>query len=103
MAKVGFIGLGTMGGPMAQRLLDAGHEVTGYNRTRARAQWLADLGVEMADSPRAVAEASEVTLSMLRDTQALLDVAEGPDGLLAGLGPGKVFADMSTVSPGGKP
>ena len=99
MAKVGFIGLGTMGGPMAQRLLDAGHEVTGYNRTRARAEWLEDLGVELADSPRAVAEASEVTLAMLRDTQALHDVAEGPEGLLAGLEPGKVFADMSTVSP----
>ena len=64
-----------MGGPMAQRLRGAGHDVTGYNRTR----WL-------ADSPRAVAEVSEVTLSMLRDTQALLDVAEGA----VGLGPGKV-------------
>ncbi len=99
MANVGFIGLGTMGGPMAQRLMDAGHTVTGYNRTQSRAQWLIDLGMRWAGSPRAAAEASGVTLSMLRDTQALEDVAAGPDGLLAGLGPGKVYVDMSTVSP----
>ena len=99
MANVGFIGLGTMGGPMAQRLLDAGHTVTGYNRTQSRAQWLVDLGMRWAGSPRAVAEAADVTLSMLRDTQALAEVAVGPDGLLAGLGPGKVYVDMSTVSP----
>ena len=99
MANVGFIGLGTMGGPMAQRLLDAGHTVTGYNRTQTRAQWLIDLGMRWAGSPRAVAEAADVTFTMLRDTQALEDVAAGPDGLLAGLGPGKVYVDMSTVSP----
>ena len=52
MARLGFIGLGTMGGPMVQRLLDAGHQVTGYNRTRSRAQWLLDLGMGWADSPR---------------------------------------------------
>ena len=99
MANVGFIGLGTMGGPMAQRLLDAGHTVTGYNRTQTRAQWLIDLGMRWAGSPRAVAEAADVTFTMLRDTQALEEVAAGPDGLLAGLAPGKVYVDMSTVSP----
>ena len=99
MANVGFIGLGTMGGPMAQRLLDAGHTVTGYNRTQSRAQWLMDLGMRWAGSPRAVAEAADVTFTMLRDTQALEDVAAGPDGLVAGLGPGKIYVDMSTVSP----
>ena len=99
MANVGFIGLGTMGGPMAQRLLDAGYTVTGYNRTQSRAQWLMDLGMRWAGSPRAVAEAGDVTFTMLRDTQALEDVAAGPDGLVAGLGPGKIYVDMSTVSP----
>jgi 3-hydroxyisobutyrate dehydrogenase-like beta-hydroxyacid dehydrogenase len=99
MANVGFIGLGTMGGPMAQRLLDAGYTVTGYNRTQSRAQWLMDLGMRWAGSPRAVAEAADVTFTMLRDTQALEDVAAGPDGLVAGLGPGKIYVDMSTVSP----
>ena len=99
MANVGFIGLGNMGGPMAQRLLDAGHTVTGYNRTKARAQWLMDLGMGWADSPREAVEKSQVTISMLRDTAALEAVAEGPDGLLAGLAPGKVFVDMSTVNP----
>jgi 3-hydroxyisobutyrate dehydrogenase-like beta-hydroxyacid dehydrogenase len=99
MANLGFIGLGTMGGPMARRLLDAQHTVTGYNRTRSRAQWLIDLGMRWADSPREVAEAAEVTLSMLRDTEALHDISNGPQGLLAGLRPGSVYVDMSTVSP----
>jgi 3-hydroxyisobutyrate dehydrogenase-like beta-hydroxyacid dehydrogenase len=99
MANLGFIGLGTMGGPMVRRLLDAGHTVTGYNRTRSRAQGLIDLGMRWADSPRQVAGAADVTLSMLRDTEALHDVSNGPEGLLAGLRPGGVYVDMSTVSP----
>ena len=99
MAKVGFIGLGAMGGPMAQRLMDAGHMVTGYNRTQARAQWLRDLGMRWADTPRQAVQASEVTISMLRDTAALEAVANGGDGVLAGLSPGQVFVDMSTVNP----
>ena len=99
MADVGFIGLGTMGGPMVKRLLEAGHTVTGYNRTKSRAQWLIDLGMRWADTPRAVTEASDITLSMLRDTEALHNVSSGPDGLLAGLRVGSIYADMSTVSP----
>ncbi len=99
MAKLGFIGLGTMGGPMVQRLLDAGHEVTGYNRTRSRAQWLLDLGMDWADSPREASQFAEVTFTMVRDTEALQAVALGPDGLLAGLGPDKIYVEMSTVSP----
>jgi len=99
MARLGFIGLGTMGGPMVQRLLDAGHQVTGYNRTRSRAQWLVDLGMDWADSPREASQSAEVTFTMVRDTEALQAVALGPDGLLAGLGPGKIYVDMSTVSP----
>ncbi len=99
MARLGFIGLGTMGGPMVQRLLDAGHQVTGYNRTRSRAQWLLDLGMGWADSPREASQSTEVTFTMVRDTEALQAVAQGPDGLLAGLGPGKIYVEMSTVSP----
>ena len=99
MARLGFIGLGNMGGPMVQRLMDVGHQVTGYNRTHSRAQWLLDLGMDWADSPRAAAQSAEVTFSMVRDTVALQAVAQGPDGLLAGLGPGKIYVDMSTVSP----
>ena len=99
MANLGFVGLGTMGGRMARRLLDAGHQVTGYNRTRARAQWLVDLAMTLADTPRQVAEASEVTFSMMANDGALLAIAEGDDGVLAGMGPGKVYVDMSTVSP----
>ncbi len=99
MANLGFIGLGTMGGPMVKRLLDAGHQVTGHNRTKSRGQWLVDLGMGWADTPREVAETADVTLSMLRDTDALHDVALGPNGLLEGLKPGSIFIDMSTVSP----
>jgi 3-hydroxyisobutyrate dehydrogenase-like beta-hydroxyacid dehydrogenase len=99
MANVGFIGLGKMGGRMVKRLLDAGHTVTGYNRTRSRAQWLLDAGMRWGDTPRAVAAAADVTLSMVADTAALHAIADGPDGLLAGLGPGKIYVDMSTVSP----
>jgi len=99
MANLGFVGLGSMGGEMARRLLEAGHSVTGYNRTRSRAQWLLDLGMAWGETPRAVAQSSDVILSMVRDTEALHAVTGGPDGLLAGLSPGKFYIDMSTVSP----
>src|SRR5512135_2719778 len=99
MAHLGFVGLGVMGGRMAKRLLDAGHTVTGYNRTKSKGQWLLDAGMQWGDTPRAVVETSDITLSMVANTAALKAVAEGPDGILAGLGPGKIYIDMSTVSP----
>src|SRR5579863_5322216 len=99
MAKLGFIGLGVMGGNMVARLLEKGHTVAGYNRTRSKAQWLIDKGMKFAESPKAVAEASDVTFSMVTNIAALAAVTEGPDGLLAGIGPGKFYVDMSTVSP----
>ncbi len=103
MANLGFIGLGVMGGKMAQRLLNAGHTVTGYNRTKSRADWLLNLGMRWGESPRAVAEAADVTLSMVSNTQALEAITGGPEGVLAafapGQQPGKVFIDLSTVSP----
>ena len=102
MANLGFIGLGTMGGKMVQGLLNAGHTVTGFNRTKARADWLLAKGMLWGDSPRAVTEAADVILSMVSNTQALEAITGGPDGVLAGLQqgrPGKVYIDMSTVSP----
>ncbi len=99
MAKLGFVGLGVMGGQMAARLLDKGHEVTGYNRTRSKAQWLVDRGMKWGNSPRAVSAAADFTLSMVANSEALQSITEGADGVLAGLGPGKVWIDISTVSP----
>jgi 3-hydroxyisobutyrate dehydrogenase-like beta-hydroxyacid dehydrogenase len=99
MANLGFVGLGVMGGRIAARLLDAGHDVSGYNRTKSKASWLVERGLRLLDTPREVAAASEVVLTMVTDTAALLAVTEGDDGILAGLGPGKVYVDMSTVSP----
>ena len=99
MANLGFVGLGVMGSRMVKRLLDAGHTITGYNRTRSKAQWLLDIGMRWADTPRAVAQTADVTFSMVTSTAALKAVAEGQAGVLAGLKPGKVYVDMSTVSP----
>jgi len=99
MANLGFVGLGTMGGQMVSRLLSKGHTVTGYNRTRSKAQWLIDKGMRWADSPRGVAAAADVTFAMVTNSAALTAIMEGPDGLLAGLGAGKIFSDISTVSP----
>src|SRR5579862_7654775 len=99
MAKLGFVGLGVMGGNMVARLLERGNNVVGYNRTRAKAQWLIDKGMKFVDSPKVVAEASDVTFTMVTNAAALAAVTDGPDGLLAGLGAGKFHIDMSTVSP----
>jgi 3-hydroxyisobutyrate dehydrogenase len=99
MANLGFVGLGVMGSRMVKRLLGAGHTVTGYNRTRAKADWLLDAGMQWGESPRAVAEAADITLSMVTNTQALQAIVLGLDGVLAGLGPGKIYVDMSTCGP----
>jgi 3-hydroxyisobutyrate dehydrogenase-like beta-hydroxyacid dehydrogenase len=84
---------------MVKRLLDAGHTVTGYNRTKAKAQWLVGAGMIWSDSPRTVAAAAEITFSMVTNTEALEAIARGSDGILAGLSAGKMYIDMSTVSP----
>jgi len=99
MAILGFVGLGVMGSQMVNRLLEKGHSVTGYNRTKAKAQWLIDRGMRWADSPRQVAEAAGVALSMVTNAAALAAIADGPAGILAGLSAGKILVDMSTVSP----
>ncbi|MDX6618659.1 MAG: hypothetical protein QOK36_1045 [Gaiellales bacterium] len=100
MAQIGYVGLGVMGGGVARRLLEAGHEVTGYNRTRGKADKLIADGMTYAETPREAAERSDVVFSMVTNTQALAAVTGGPDGILSGLAPGKVYIDMSTVSPG---
>jgi len=99
MADLGFVGLGVMGTAVTRRLLDAGHTVTVWNRTRAKAEPLLEAGAQWAGSPRAVTERSDVVFTMVTNTAAVLAVAEGPEGILAALGPGKVYVDMSTASP----
>jgi len=99
MANLGFIGLGTMGSQMVNRLLDKGHVVTGYNRTRSKAQWLADRGMKWGESPREVSARADVTFIMVTNADALTALADGQNGYLAGLDAGKVVIDMSTVSP----
>ncbi len=99
MTAVGFVGLGTMGGPIAGRLLAAGHVLHGSNRTRSKAQPLIERGLTWHATAREAAAAADVVFSMVSDDAALEAVAGGPDGILAGLGPGKVYVDMSTVSP----
>jgi 3-hydroxyisobutyrate dehydrogenase len=99
MANLGYIGLGAMGSRMANRLLDKGHTVVGYNRTRSKAQWLIDRGMKWGESPKAVAQAADVIFVMVTDSKALEGVADGPDGFLGAISQGKVVVDMSTVSP----
>jgi 3-hydroxyisobutyrate dehydrogenase-like beta-hydroxyacid dehydrogenase len=99
MAELGYVGLGVMGSAVVRRLLDAGHTVTVWNRTRAKAEPLLAAGAQWADSPREVAERAEIVFTMVTNTEAVKAVTEGPDGILAGLGPGKVYVDMSTASP----
>src|SRR5262245_44251496 len=88
-----------MGSRLARRLLDAHHPVVGYNRTREKAKPLTEAGLRLAGSPREVAEACEVIFSMVTDNDALRAVALGADGIVAGLRPGAVYVEMSTVSP----
>lgn len=99
MANLGFVGLGVMGSRVAKRLLDAGHSVTGYNRTKSKAQWLIDAGMKWADSPRLAAEVTDIVFTMVTNTTALHSVTLGEEGILAGLTRGKIYVDMSTVSP----
>jgi len=88
-----------MGGRMAKRLIDAGHRVTGHNRTKGKAEWLLACGMRWGATPRAVAEVSEVVFSMVTDTTALQAITSGDDGIVAGLRPGAIYVDMSTASP----
>jgi 3-hydroxyisobutyrate dehydrogenase-like beta-hydroxyacid dehydrogenase len=95
--KIGFIGLGSMGLPMAGHLLDARHEITVYNRTRARTDDLAKRGARIATSPREAAQDADVLITMLSDDSAVEQVIFGEDGALASLSPGAVHVSMSTI------
>ncbi len=97
--RIGFIGLGRMGGNMAARLLAAGYPIYGEEQTRADAQGLIQRGLRWRDTPREVAEAADVVFTSLPDDGVLEVVASGPDGILAGLAAGKIWVDVSTVSP----
>ena len=97
--RVGFIGLGDMGQSIVPRLLAAGHQVTGWNRTEERAAPLLAIGMEWGDSPRQVAEAAEIVLSIVTDSAAVEAVTLGEGGVLDGLGADGVYADMSTIDP----
>jgi 3-hydroxyisobutyrate dehydrogenase-like beta-hydroxyacid dehydrogenase len=99
MATLGFVGLGAMGSRLARRLLEAGHGVTGYNRTPDKARALEPAGLEVAATPRDAAEGAAAVFSMVTDNAALRAVALGGDGIVAGLGRESVFVEMSTVSP----
>src|SRR3984957_192584 len=99
MANLGFVGLGVMGSEMVSRLLDKGHTITGYNRTRAKAERLIIKGMKFVETPRAVCAAADITFSMVTNEKALAAVMEGPDGILSSVSAGKYLVDMSTVSP----
>src|SRR5664279_3107568 len=96
---IGVVGLGAMGGQIAGRLLSQGNLVYGANRTKAKADPLIGRGLRWCDTPRQVAEVADVIISMVTDSDALEAVTGGPDGILAGLQPDKVYLDMSTISP----
>jgi 3-hydroxyisobutyrate dehydrogenase-like beta-hydroxyacid dehydrogenase len=97
--RVGFVGLGAMGSGIARRIMDAGHTLIGWNRTRGKAEDLLAAGMGWADTPRAVAEQSDVVFTMLTNTAAIQANARGDDGVVAGLRPGTVWADLSTIAP----
>lgn len=97
--NVGIVGLGTMGAGIAERLIAAGHRVTGWNRTNGKAEKLLDAGMTWVASPREAAEASEVVLSIVTDSSAVRSVALGPEGIIRGLSKESVYLDMSTIDP----
>lgn len=97
--EIGFVGLGDMGSLIVPRLMAAGHRVTGWNRTRAKAEPLIAAGMSFADTPREAAANAEIVFSIVTDGAAVEQVALGPDGILAGLREGGIYADMSTIAP----
>jgi 2-hydroxy-3-oxopropionate reductase len=94
---VGFIGLGIMGKPMAENLIEAGYDLVAYNRTREKAEDLDNATV--AETPREVAERSDVIITMLPDSPEVEEVLAGEDGVLEGVREGALIVDMSTISP----
>lgn len=99
MTSIAFIGLGGMGGRIAVRLLDAGHELIVWNRTPEKARPLVARGAEEADTPAHAARRAELVMTILADPAALRQVTEGPDGILAGVTASATLVEMSTVGP----
>src|ERR1700687_3823576 len=99
MTHVAFLGLGAMGDPMARRIVAAGFPTTVWNRHARRAAPFAALGAAVAATPREAAASSDVVCTMLSDPAAVEAVSDGKDGLVAGLSPGKIWLDFSTVTP----
>jgi 3-hydroxyisobutyrate dehydrogenase len=99
MKKIGFIGLGTMGAPMAANLLKAGYEVTVYNRTASKCASLVNQGAKQAASPKEAAAATDIVITMVSNDQSIEAVFEGPEGVLSGLKSGAIVIDCSTISP----
>lgn len=97
--RVGFVGLGIMGAPMAANLLKSGFSVTVWNRTSSRMELLLELGAQAADSPAGVAAASEVTVSCVTNSPDVEQVTLGPGGIVEGARPGSAYIDCSTISP----
>lgn len=99
LKKIGFIGLGTMGAPMASNLLKAGYPVTAFNRTASKAAPLAEQGAAVASSPKEAAAGADVVITMVSNDESIVEVYEGTEGLLAGIRPGTTVIDCSTISP----
>jgi 3-hydroxyisobutyrate dehydrogenase-like beta-hydroxyacid dehydrogenase len=97
--KIGFVGLGAMGALLVPRLMDAGHSVTGWNRSPEKAKALVDAGLKLAATPREAAEGAEIVFSIVTDSAAVKAVALGPDGIVSGLKKGGIYIDMSTIDP----
>ena len=96
---IGFAGLGAMGAGIARRLLEAGHDVAGWNRTADKGESLRRAGMGWAETPRELAASVDVLFTMLTNTAAIEATAEGEEGVLAGLREGTVWADISTIAP----
>jgi len=99
MENVGFIGLGKMGIPMVKNIMNSGYDIIVYNRSKDKTEQFRKNGVNIAKNPREVVEFSKYTITMLTDSEAVKSVFYGQDGILNALGPGKIFIDMSTISP----
>jgi 2-hydroxy-3-oxopropionate reductase len=97
--RIGFIGLGIMGKPMARNLMEAGYELMVYNRSRGKVDELAQEGAEAAGSPREVAEQSDIIITMLPDSPEVREIIAGEDGVFEGIKEGSLLIDMSTISP----
>jgi 3-hydroxyisobutyrate dehydrogenase len=96
---VGFIGLGTMGMPMARNLMKAGFHVTAYNRTLSKVESISKEGATAAASPKELASKCKVIITIVSDTPDVENVVLGEDGVIEGIKPGSVLIDMSTISP----